>query len=183
MDTPMSNFHFRLLSLGYKIRDLLESRESILEEVNIPPGYHVLDFGCGPGSYIPPLSTMVGKSGKIYALDIHPLAVESVNKMIDEKSLTNVETILSGRDTHLPDECIDVILLYDIYHSFSDPDAMLEELHRVLKSEGTLSLHDHHLTENEIIAGMTGKQMFELTKKGEKTYTFRKVSHNIVHPD
>ncbi|MBU7043013.1 MAG: class I SAM-dependent methyltransferase [Theionarchaea archaeon] len=174
MDTPMSNFHFRLLSLGYKIRDLLESRESILEEVNIPPGYHVLDFGCGPGSYIPPLSTMVGKSGKIYALDIHPLAVESVNKMIDEKSLTNVETILSGRDTHLPDECIDMILLYDIYHSFSDPDAILHELHRVLSPEGILSFSDHHLQEDEIITSLTGKQMFRLVKKGKKTFIFKK---------
>jgi ubiquinone/menaquinone biosynthesis C-methylase UbiE len=175
MDTPMSNFHFKFMSLGYKIRDLLESRESILQEADIAPGHHVLDFGCGPGSYIVLLSNRVGISGKIYALDIHPLAIESVKNMIDDQSLKNVETILSGGDTGLPDESIDVVLLYDIFHSFSDPHSMLEELHRVLKSEGTLSLHDHHLSEDEIIAGVTGKQMFELATKGEKTYTFRKV--------
>lgn len=175
MDSPMSNLHFRLLFFGYKIRDLLESRESILAEVNIAPGYHVLDFGCGPGSYILPLTTMVGESGKIYALDIHPLAVESVNKMIKEKSLTNVKTILSGLDTHLPDECIDVILLYDIYHSFRNPDAILHELHRVLTPEGILSFSDHHLQENEIITSLTGKEIFTLLKKGKKTYTFKKV--------
>jgi ubiquinone/menaquinone biosynthesis C-methylase UbiE len=171
----MSNFHFKLLSLANKIRDLLESRESILQETDISPGYHVLDFGCGPGSYILPLSTMVGNSGKIYALDIHPMAIESVKKLINHHSLKNIDLILSGLDTGLPNACIDVVLLYDIYHSFSDPDSILGELYRVLKSEGTLSFHDHHLTEDEIIGGMTGNHMFELHKKGKKTYTFKKV--------
>jgi len=38
--------------------------------------YHVLDYGCGPGSYIKPLLELVGCSGKIFALDIHPLAIK-----------------------------------------------------------------------------------------------------------
>jgi len=75
MDKPMSNFDFKFMSLGYKFRDLFLPRLNILEEVGIKPGFHVLDFGCGPGSYIIPLAKLVGESGKVYAMDIHPLAI------------------------------------------------------------------------------------------------------------
>ncbi|MCK4241915.1 MAG: methyltransferase domain-containing protein, partial [Dehalococcoidia bacterium] len=61
------------MSLTYKFRDLRLPRMDILKEVGIEPGFHVLDYGCGPGSYTIPLAELVGESGKIYALDIHPL--------------------------------------------------------------------------------------------------------------
>ena len=78
MDKPMSNFDFQFMSVGYKFRDFFLPRKNILEEVGIKPGFYVLDYGCGPGSYIVPLAKLVGESGKIYALDIHPLAIRKV---------------------------------------------------------------------------------------------------------
>jgi cyclopropane fatty-acyl-phospholipid synthase-like methyltransferase len=48
-----SNLDFRLMSLTYKFRDFLLPPMSILKEVGIESGFHVLDFGCGPGSYDP----------------------------------------------------------------------------------------------------------------------------------
>lgn len=174
MDKLMSNLHFRFMTLGYKFRDL-KSREIILQEVSIKPGDHVLDFGCGPGSYILPVAKMVGESGKVYALDIQPLAIEAVQKIIKGKNLHNVEPILSGHKTGLPDESVDVILFYDIFHSLSNPQSILEELHRVLTPEGILSFSDHHLTEDEIIWEMKQKKMFKLKQKGNNTYTFTKL--------
>ncbi|GAH29083.1 unnamed protein product, partial [marine sediment metagenome] len=41
----------------------------------------------------------VGKSGKIYALDIHPLAIQMVQRIATKKQLTNVETICSDCKT------------------------------------------------------------------------------------
>jgi hypothetical protein len=46
MDKPMSDSHFRLMSFGYKFRDSLVPRRSILEEADIKPGFHILDYGC-----------------------------------------------------------------------------------------------------------------------------------------
>jgi ubiquinone/menaquinone biosynthesis C-methylase UbiE len=181
MDKLMSNLHFKFLSLGYKFRDL-RSRETILKEVNIKPGDHVLDFGCGPGSYILPVAKMVGESGKVYALDIQPMAIESVRKIIKRESLQNVESILSGHETGLPDESVDVVLLYDTFHSFCDPGPILQELHRVLHPEGILSFSDHHLTGDEIISKITQKKMFDLKQKGDKTYSFKKLKkESVVH--
>lgn len=174
MDKPMSNFLFQFMSLGYKFRDFFLPRLNILKEVGIKPGFHVLDFGCGPGSYIIPLAELVGESGKVYALDIHPLAIQRVQDIASKKQLTNVETILSDCQTGLPDNTLDAVLLYDIFHNLSDPDGVLEELHRVLKPDGILSFSDHHMKEKEIVAEIIKDQLFRLLRKGQRTYTFLK---------
>lgn len=174
MDKVEPNLGFRLMAFGYKFRDLRLPRKNILEEVGIKPGFHVLDFGCGPGSYIIPLAKLVGESGKIYALDIHPLAIQKVKDIASKKQLANVETILSGCQTGLPDNTLDAVLLYDAFHHLSYPDVVLKELHRVLKPDGILSFGDHHMKENEIVSEITNSRLFRLSRKGEGTYTFLK---------
>jgi len=174
MDKPMSNFLFQFMSVGYKFRDFFLPRKNILEEVGIKPGFHVLDYGCGPGSYITPLAELVGESGKIYALDIHPLAIQKVQGIVSKKQLANVETILSDCKTGLPDHSLDMVLLYDIFHHLSDPGVVLRELHRVLKPDGILSFSDHHMRENEIVSEVTNSGLFTLSRKGQRTYTFLK---------
>ncbi|OGN96583.1 MAG: SAM-dependent methyltransferase [Chloroflexi bacterium RBG_13_51_36] len=174
MDKVESNLGFRLMSLGYKFRDLRLPRKNILNEVGIKPGFRVLDYGCGPGSYIMPLAELVGESGRVYVLDMHPLAIQRVKDIASKKKLVNVETILSECQTGLPDDSLDAVLLYDIFHHLSDPDAILKELHRVLKPGGTLSLSDHHMKENEIVSGVTNSRLFSLSRKGQRTSTFLK---------
>ena len=174
MDKPMSNFDFQFMSVGYKFRDLFSPRLNILKEVGIEPGFHVLDFGCGPGSYIVPLVRLVGESGKIYALDIHPLAIQKVKDIALKRRLTNLQTILSDCQTGLPDSSLDTVLLYDAFHHLSDPDVVLKELHRVLKPDGILSFGDHHMKEKEIVTEAVNERWFRLLRKGQRTYTFVK---------
>jgi ubiquinone/menaquinone biosynthesis C-methylase UbiE len=174
MDKPMSNFDFKFMSVGYKFRDFFLPRKDILEEIGIKPGFHVLDYGCGPGGYIIPLVKLIGESGRVYALDIHPLAVQRVQGIASRKQLTNVETILSDCQTGLPDSSLDVVLLYDAFHHLSDPDMVLKELSRVLRPDGILSFSDHHMKENEIVAAVTDNGLFKLSRKGQRTYTFLK---------
>jgi ubiquinone/menaquinone biosynthesis C-methylase UbiE len=174
MNRPKSDLGFKGMSVIMKTRDIFSPRERILGEVGIKPGFHVLDYGCGPGSYLLPTRDLIGDAGKIYALDIHPLAVRKVQELASKKGLANVETILSERETGLPDAGIDVALLYDIFHMLDDPEGVLKELHRVLKPEGTLSFSDHHMKEDKITSGVTGGGLFKLVKKGKKTYSFVK---------
>ena len=174
MDKPMDNLHFRLMSFGFRFRDIFSPRINTLKEVGIKPGLCALDYGCGSGSYITPLAELVGKSGKIYALDIHPLAIQSAQNTAAKSQLTNVETICSDCKTGLPDESTDVVLLYDTFHGLSKPEEILAELHRILKPSGILSFNDHHLEENEIVSRITGKGLFKLSGKGKTTYSFTK---------
>ena len=172
MDKPMSNFHFKFMSFGFWFRDIFLPRKSILKEVGIKLGFCVLDYGCGSGSYTFAAAQFVGKSGKVYALDIHPLAIQRVQSMATKKQLTNVETICSDCATGLPGNSVDVVLLYDTLHDLSEPDEVLAELHRVLKPNGILSFNDHHMEEKEIISKITDKGLFKLSRRGKREYSF-----------
>lgn len=169
---PKSNLDFRLMSFTYKFRDFLLPRMNILKEVGIEAGFHVLDFGCGSGSYIMPLAELVGKSGKIYALDIHSLAIQSVQTLASRKRLENVQAVLSDCKTGLPTNSVDVVLLYDALHHLNGPNEVLAELHRVLRPKGILSVTDHHMKQDEIVSRVTSRGLFKLSAKGKRTYSF-----------
>ena len=170
-----STFHFRLMSLSFAIRDFFSPRKNVLKEVGIKPGFQVLDYGCGPGSYIEPLAALVGKSGKVFALDVNHLALKSVKNKIIKKHLTNVETIHSDCKTGLHDNSLDVVLLNDVFHGLKHSHDVLKELHRVLKTHGILSVSDDHLEESELLTGLTASGYFKLSTKGKKTFTFSKI--------
>lgn len=172
MNKPMKDLQFRGMSVLFKLRDALSPRGKVLDEAGIKPGFHVLDYGCGPGGYILHTRDLVGESGKIYALDIHPLAIRKVQELASKNGLANVETILSDCSTGLPPDSIDVVLLYDTFHQIGDPDPVLKELHRVLKPGGILSFSDHHMKKDKITSGVAGGGLFKLEKKGRKTYSF-----------
>lgn len=174
MDKPMPNLAFQFMSLAFKVRDFLLPRKNVLKEVGIKPGFHILDYGCGPGSYSVIAAGMIGPTGKVYALDIHPLAIRRVRETATKKGLTNIHTISSDCATGLENATMDVVLLYDIFHHLSNPEAVLKELHRVLKPDGILSFSDHHMKEDNILSNITGKGFFKLSRKGKKTYRFSK---------
>ena len=174
MDKPIPNIGFKFMSLAFKFRDFLLPRKYVLEEVGIKPGFHILDYGCGPGSYSAIVAELVGPTGKVYALDIHPLAVQRVQNVASKRKLTNIKTICSDCLTGLENSSIDVVLLYDTFHHLSDPNTVLEELHRLLKQDGILSFSDHHMKEDKILTQVTDKGLFKLSRKGKKTYSFSK---------
>jgi ubiquinone/menaquinone biosynthesis C-methylase UbiE len=178
MNTLKSNLDFGLMAIIFKFRDLFLPRINILKEVGIKPGFQVLDYGCGPGGYVVSLSESVGKTGKIFALDINPDAIKMIQNLILKRQISNVEAIYSNCRTELPDNSIDVTILYDVFHEISEPDEVLRELHRVLKPAGTLSFRDHRMTEDEILSGVTGTGLFRLSKKGKRTYSFVKIASN-----
>ena len=171
----MNNVHFKFMSFGFRFRDFFLPPKSILKEAGIKPGFHVLDYGCGPGSYSIVSAGLVGTTGKVYALDIHPLAIQRVQKIASKKRLANVETICSDCATGLPNNSVDVVLLYDAFHELNDPDGVLKELARVLKPESTLSFSDHHMKKKEVISKVTHQGLFRLSRKGKRTYSFLKL--------
>jgi len=170
----MSNVWFKLMALEFRIRDYRHPRQEIVREVGLEAGFQVLDYGCGPGGYVPAVSEAIGSSGKLYALDALPIAIDMVKKIVAKKTLNNVETILSDCATGLPDRELDAVLLYDTFHDLEDQNAVLTELHRVLKPNGLLSFSDHHMEENDIISKVTDTGLFKFQKKTKYTYSFTK---------
>jgi len=162
---PMPDIAFKAMSLYFALRHRLDDVTKPLKNAGIKGGDVILDFGCGPGHYTIAAARIVGQNGKVYALDVHPLAVQSVKKKANKEGLTNIKTILSDRDTGLPDQSIDVALVYDTIHMVNDKQALTKELHRVLKPDGLLSVLAAHVKVDDILKTLQGDGLFSLRER------------------
>lgn len=173
-DKPKSDIDFRVMSFFFRIRDRFRNPGKQLQKVGIKEGQTILDFGCGSGSYAIPAARIVEEKGRIYALDIHPLAVRAVAKKARKQSLTNITTILSARDTGLPDESIDVVLLYDTIQHIGDKQALLKELHRVMKPNGLLSILVERMKVEDVLEIAEKDGLFSLKDQHGKLVNFER---------
>lgn len=172
----ISNITFRLMAhLGMPIRNLFMPPKQMLAEVELKPGQHVLDFGCGPGTFSIMAADRVGPLGVVYALDIHPLAVKITADKAHTKKFINVKTILTDCATALADHSIDRIIFFDVCHEIDNRDEVLKELYRVLKPEEIMYFSDHHMQESHITSALTDKGLFKLMKKGKRVFSFQKM--------
>jgi ubiquinone/menaquinone biosynthesis C-methylase UbiE len=177
MDQTNNDLMFKLMTLTFKLRDALLPRTTILQEFDLKPGMRVLDFGCGPGSYSLAAAEQVGQNGKVYALDRQPLALQYVRNGALKRGLTNIETIYSDGATHLLDQCIDLIFLFDIFHALDHPEPILAEAQRILKPNGLLCVNDHHLPPRDIITRITLGGRFKLKKQGKHSIQFARITY------
>jgi ubiquinone/menaquinone biosynthesis C-methylase UbiE len=138
------------MTLSYKLRDLLQNPRRSLEKARLREGMSVVDYGCGPGSFTIPAAELVGQGGKVFAVDIHPLAISAVKQKVSRKGLGNVETVLvRGYDTGIEESSIDRVLLIDTIHLIDDPGALFREIHRMLKPDGLLFMEKGHMAMSE----------------------------------
>jgi len=151
---PMPNLWFRLMAFEYRTRSRPQDATSELITFGIEPGLRVLDFGCGPGRYAIPSAALVGPTGVVFAVDVHPLAIQAVEKAVAREGLANVRTIHSDCATGLEHESIDAVLLFDALHDVEDKESVLAELRRVLKPKGRLLYKDHTLNGSRLLALM-----------------------------
>lgn len=170
-----SNSSYRIVSFIIAIRDLLVNLDNVIKEIELQPGNIVLDYGCGIGSFSIPTAKAVGEKGKVYALDIHPLALKHTKKKAQKNKLTNIKLIKSDCDTGLNNESIDIVLLYDVLKGLLTPQKQLEEFYRILRPEGILCVKDFHFDDGIILSTITENNLFKLKTKGKKQFMFTKL--------
>lgn len=141
----MPDLNFKFMSFLFKIRDIASAPEKKIDQFGIKQGDVVIDYGCGPGSYIPGVSALVGRKGIVYAVDIHELAIEAVNQKISKLHLENVRPVLAkNHKCDISANIADVIYALDMFHMVKEPDIFLKELHRMIKKTGKLYIEDGH---------------------------------------
>ena len=126
----------------------------------------MLDYGCGPGTFTMAAAGIVGQDGKVYALDVRPRALERLREKATSEKIENIETVLldtAGFDTGLGSEIIDVVLLYDVFHDIKDRQGLLQELYRVLKPDGLLSIFPMHVGTVAMLDIMSEYSLFRLS--------------------
>ena len=125
-------------------REREEQPDVALDAIGIAKGSTVADIGAGAGYMTWRLAERVGPSGKVYANDIQPEMLELLRKNMDQRKLANVTTVLGAiDDPKLPRDAIDLVLLVDVYHEFSAPQAMLRRIRESLRKDGRLVLLEY----------------------------------------
>ena len=145
------DFAFRGMAFIMKLMDLFTNYSSRnIRNLNLKSGQTVIDYGCGPARYIKDASMMVGASGKVIAIDIHPLAIKNVNDKIKKYKLSNVQaTLATGYKTDIESEIADVVYALDMFHMIEQPEELLTELGRLVKKDGRVIIEDGHQPRSE----------------------------------
>ena len=125
-------------------RDTEEATERAIEALNLKTGQAVADIGAGTGYMSVRMAKRVGPSGRVYAEDVQPEMIELLRKRLARERITNVTPVMGLLDDpKLPDSTLDLELLVDVYHEFSEPQKMLRGLRSALKPGGRLVLLEY----------------------------------------
>ena len=129
-----------------------EGGVTFLRKIGIRPGYRVLDFGARVGHYSIPAARIVEREGLIYAVDKEHDSLVELERKARRLGLRNVKIIENSGEMTLvlEDELIDVVLLYDVLHYFKKDErvTLYEEVYRILKPDGLLSVYPKHVLED-----------------------------------
>jgi len=138
--------------MGYQGADWLERVDRDDEEepnvalsvLKIAKGASVADIGAGSGFITERLASRVGPTGRVYANDVQPQMLQMLAARLAKKKITNV-TLVQGAidDPKLAPESVDLEIMVDVYHEFSQPQAMLRKLREALKPGGRMVLLEY----------------------------------------
>ena len=148
---PISGRRYAL-TMSYLGADWLDRSERVQEEdpdtaldaLKLVVGSTVADVGAGSGYMTVKMAKRVGPTGKVYANDIQPQMLSMLRQRLDKAKIANVELVLGGYDDpKLPANTIDLILMVDVYHEFSQPQQMLRRMHESLRTGGRMVLLEY----------------------------------------
>jgi ubiquinone/menaquinone biosynthesis C-methylase UbiE len=162
-------------------RQAEEDAKTMLEALNVQPGQTVCDLGCGNGYHTLRLAELVGREGKVLAVDIQREMLDMLAERAKRYGFDQIELIEGTlTDPKLPKESVDLVLLVDVYHEFSHPEHMLRAIRRSLAKDGRVVLVEfrgedpavpilplHKMTREQVIKEL-GANGFELAEEFDK---------------
>lgn len=123
----------------------------LLQRVGIREKMIVADLGCGAvGHFVFPAARLVGKDGKVYAVDIQRSTLENIEKRADLENLENIIGVWSDLERYgaakVESETVDVAMLINMLFQNKDRVGIMKEARRLLKIGGRLLIVDWLLT-------------------------------------
>jgi ubiquinone/menaquinone biosynthesis C-methylase UbiE len=186
---PVSGRRFAPV-MGYQGADWLERNEREDEEapdvalnvLKIAKGASVADIGAGSGYITVKLAARVGPTGQVFANDLQPQMLQMLAKRLADRHIANV-TLVQGTidDPKLPPASVDLELMVDVYHEFSQPQAMLRHLREALKPGGRLVLLEYRKEDPTIPIRLEHKMTIAEAKLEVETegFTLSKVDESL----
>ena len=121
-----------------------ENTELSLRLIEVSRGSVVADVGAGSGYYSTRLARLVGPEGRVYANDIQQAMLDIIRDRIARERISNIELVLgTPTDPRLPRAAVDLAIMVDVYHEFSEPQTMLRRIREALKPGGRLVLLEY----------------------------------------
>lgn len=170
-------------------READERPDQALDAIGIARGSTVADIGAGVGYFTWRLAQRVGPDGIVYGEDIQPAMLANLQRNMSSRHLMNVKPILGTEvDPMLPRDSVDLVLLVDVYHEFSEPEKMLDRIRESLKPNGRLVLVEYRaedpnvpiLTEHKMTVGQVRAEVQPEGFRFDKTIEVLPQQHIII---
>ncbi|MEY7850325.1 class I SAM-dependent methyltransferase [Natrarchaeobius sp. A-rgal3] len=114
--------------------------DRLVETGGVTEGDRVLDVACGTGIVARRVSSSVGDSGSVAGLDVNERMLAVANETAADSQPSIEWQAGDATDLPFPDERFDVVCCQQALQFFDDPVVALEEMRRVLTSDGRPAL-------------------------------------------
>ena len=132
-------------------REQEEEPDRALDALGTLNGLSVADVGAGSGYFTVRLASRVGSKGRVYANDLQPEMLKMLAARLSRERISNVTLVQGSVDNpRLPASAIDLILMVDVYHEFSEPQKMLRAMRAALKPNGRLVLLEYRKEDPDV---------------------------------
>jgi len=106
-------------------------------------GSVVADVGAGKGELTVALAREVRSNGRVFSSEIDARRLKELREAVVDAKLDNVTVVEArSRETGLPPNCCDAIVLRRVYHHLTDPASINASLLRSLRPGGVLAVID-----------------------------------------
>jgi len=112
----------------------------VLAALNLRPTHTLIDIGAGTGYFTIPALKLLGKKGRVVAIDISRRMLIRLKENLKEKEPNLKLVVARAEKIPLPPACADRVLMALVLHEVDDKSRVLAEARRLLKKNGTLVL-------------------------------------------
>ncbi len=136
------------------------SPAKVIGSLDLDPMMTVADFGCGSGHYSLEAARKIGKSGKVFAVDIQQEELSFVRSQAKLMGLANIETVWADLETpkatNLNENSVDLVIISNILFQAENKKQIIQEAFRILKTGGKTAIVEWDI-ENQ--TGVFGPQI------------------------
>ena len=132
-------------------REREEMPNRLIEMLKLKEGDVVADIGVGTGYIARRISPKIGETGTIYGVEIQQEMLDILDEKMAEEGITNIKGILGTiTDPKLPPNSVDLVIMVDVYHEFSHPYEMMQNICRGLKIGGRVAFIEYRLEDDNV---------------------------------